>query len=235
MKAWFSPHFPPLARHRSLHKYCLIMIIVMICRKFPSQLPEWQVKWERGWGEQRGKKRGRLPWWQSQKSKFYASGHVTNIRLNRCGARAGRAKGHLTSIAGGGSSSQIYSAGCVWSSNRPKQTKKINKCDSCNLPNGSPGGVNAAVSRAGAELRRNNSRKPWTNLLQSLRSKNKLFKDAEWNSSAKIKRALQSRRRWWWWWGGGGERGERGQSGRARVRCCTPCFVGDIFEAVRTF
>lgn len=39
MKAWFSPHSSALACHRSLHKYCLIMIIMTIWRTFFTTPP----------------------------------------------------------------------------------------------------------------------------------------------------------------------------------------------------
>lgn len=61
------------------------------------------MKWERG-GEKAGKKRGGGGGCHGDKAKrvrFYASGLVTNIRLNCCCARVRRAEGHLTSIAGG--------------------------------------------------------------------------------------------------------------------------------------
>lgn len=41
-----------------------------------------------------------LPWWHSQRIRLYVYGHVTNIWLNRCYARASSSKGHLTSICG---------------------------------------------------------------------------------------------------------------------------------------
>lgn len=98
MKARFSPHSSALACHRSLHEYCLIMIIMTICRTFFfSPEPITRVTGEMG--VCREEKKG-LPWWQSQRVGLYVSGHVTNIWLNCCYARARHTEGHLTSIAG---------------------------------------------------------------------------------------------------------------------------------------
>lgn len=96
---------------------------------------------------------------KAKRVRFYASGLVTNIRLNCCCARVRRAEGHLTSIAGGNRrliqlnlfAISVRLAVCL-AQPLPKLSKP--KCDTCNLslPNGRPGAVSAAVSRACVEV-----------------------------------------------------------------------------------
>lgn len=93
MKAAFS-HFPTLACHCSVHKYCLIMIIMTFFSRYAEK---FRANYQNDrWNGSMLRRNERLPWWYSQRIRLYVCGHVTNI----CYAQALYTKGHLTSIAG---------------------------------------------------------------------------------------------------------------------------------------
>lgn len=124
------------------------------------------MKRERAGRKREKKERGGCHGDKAKRVRFYASGHVTNIRLNCCCARVRRAEGHLTSIAGGNRrliQLNLFAISVRLAVRRAQPLPKLSKqekekenqnSDTCNLslPNGSPGAVSAAVSRAWVEV-----------------------------------------------------------------------------------